>query len=159
MMGYLNMKAEMINPFLNAAIHVLRTMASVEAKPGKPFLKNDKKATGDITGIIGITGQISGSLSITFTLSCIEQIVGSMFGEEVHGMTDEIRDAVGELTNMISGDARNKLSELGINLKAALPTVISGMGHVVKHINAGPCIAIPFETLHGSFVVEVNFEG
>ncbi len=152
------MKVEMINPFLNAAVNVLSTMAFVEARPGKPFLKKDKTAIGDITGIIGITGETNGSLSITFSQACIEKVVGNMFGEAVDGITDEVRDAVGEITNMISGDARRKLDEMGINLKAALPTVISGPGHNIRHINNGPCVAIPFDTEFGSFLVEVNFD-
>lgn len=152
------MKVEMINPFLMASVNVLQTMAFMEVRPGKPFLKKDKKATGDVTGVIGITGDSNGSLSITFSQSCIEKIVGNMFGEEISGITDEVRDAVGEITNMISGDARRKLGETGINLTAAIPSVVSGPGHTIKHINPGPCIAIPFETDHGSFVIEVNFE-
>jgi len=152
------MKVELVNPFLAAAINVLRTMAFTEARAGKPFIKKDKKAVGDVTGIIGITGQATGSLSITFSQRCIENVVGNMFGEKIEGITDEVRDAVGEITNMISGDARRKLDEQGFNLKASIPTVISGSGHIIKHISPGPCVAIPFETDSGSFVVEVSLE-
>ena len=61
--GLTTMKVEYINPFLNATTNVLKTMAFTEAKPGKPYRKDDEAATGDITGIIGITGATEGSLS------------------------------------------------------------------------------------------------
>lgn len=51
------MKVEFISPFLESIINVLATMAKTEAKPDKPFLKSEKSAKGDVTGIIGLTGE------------------------------------------------------------------------------------------------------
>jgi chemotaxis protein CheX len=151
------MKVEYINPFLNATVNVLKTMAFTEAKPGKPYRKEAETASGDVTGIIGITGATEGSLSITFMESCICGIVTNMFGEEITTLDDEVKDAVGEITNMICGDARRELGEKGITLSAAIPSVISGKGHSIKHMTKGPAVAIPFDTSVGSFVVEVCF--
>lgn len=151
------MNVEYINPFLNATANVLKTMAFTEAKPGKPYRKDDQMAEGDVTGIIGITGATEGSLSITFSEASICGIVSNMFGEDMPEINDEVKDAVGEITNMICGDARRELGEKGINLSAAIPSVISGKGHTIKHMTKGPAIAIPFSTNAGSFVVEVCF--
>ena len=152
------MNVNFINPFLNAARDVIKTMAFVNCVPGKPFLKDDRKASGDVTGIIGITGDTEGSLSITFNQDCIENIVSNMIGEEVQGIDDQVRDAVGEITNMISGMARRELEQQGYLLRAAIPSVVSGQGHVIQHISPGPCVAIPFETEKGKFLVEVSFK-
>lgn len=151
------MNVEYINPFLKATANVLKTMAFTEATPGKPYLKKEAAAGGDISGVIGITGETEGSLSVSFSESCICHIVSNMFGEPVESINQEVEDAVGELTNMISGDARRELAEKGIVLKSAIPTVISGKNHTVKHMANGPAIAIPFETPGGSFLVEVCF--
>ncbi len=151
------MDVKYINPFLSATINVIKTMAFVEAKPGKPYLKENSTASGDVSGIIGLTGDNEGTLSITFSQSCIEAILTNMLGEKVSGINDEVRDAVGEITNMISGDARRVLDDEGLKLSAAIPTVISGAHHVISHISSGPTIAIPFDTEHGPFTVEVCF--
>jgi chemotaxis protein CheX len=151
------MDVEFINPFLGATIRVLKTMASTEARPGKPYVKKGENASGDVSGIIGITGDTKGSLSITFSADCIKAVVKNMLGEECQEINDEIKDAVGEITNMISGDARRELSQKGRDLNAAIPTVVSGPSHSIRHISSGPCIAIPFETHAGPFVVEVSF--
>ena len=73
-------------------------------------------------------------------------------------MNEEIRDAVGEIVNMISGQARQKLDELGRSLKAAIPTVITGKNHVIEHITTYPIIAVPFTSDKGEFAIEVCFE-
>jgi chemotaxis protein CheX len=69
-----NLKAEFIEPFLQASIHVLETMANLTPTPGKPELKVDDQAKGDITGIIGFTGPAEGSMSITFSEACFSPI-------------------------------------------------------------------------------------
>ena len=42
------MDVRFINPFLNGTVSVLKTMAFVEPKAGKPFLKKDSLARGDV---------------------------------------------------------------------------------------------------------------
>lgn len=151
------MDARLINPFLAATMHVLGTMAGIKPTPGKPFLKKDGAALGDVSAIIGITGVARGSMSLTFSESAIMAIVGNLLGTQVTEMDDEVRDAVGELTNMISGDARRRLSEDGLSLQGGIPTIVSGKNHSISHIHNGPRLAIPFTTPHGGFVVEVAF--
>lgn len=151
------MNVEYINPFLKSTVTVLKTMAFTDATAGRPYIKKEAMAAGDVSGIIGITGETEGSLSVSFSEPCICHIVSNMFGESVTAINHEVEDAVGELTNMISGDARREMAEKGIVLKAAIPTVISGKNHTIKHMAKGPAVAIPFETAGGSFLVEVCF--
>ncbi len=149
------MDVRFVNPFLQGTAHVLKTMAFIDPIAGKPFLKKDRVATGDVSGIIGLTGDAKGSLALSFTESCIFAILSNMLGETYTEINDEILDAVGELTNMISGDARKRLEAEGLIITAAIPTIISGKNHTIKHIVNGPSIIIPFSTAHGSFVVDV----
>jgi len=152
------MDADLINPFINATTNVLATMAYVQCKVGKPYLKKDDKAKGDVTGVIGLTGDSNGTIAVTFDQGSILKIVSNMFGEEMTELNHEVADAVGELVNMISGQARRELEELGRLFHAAIPTVISGQGHCVTHYTDGPKIAIPFTTEGGSFIIEVCLE-
>ena len=152
------MDVKYINPFIAATVHVLDTTAHIETKAGKPFIKRDKIARGDVTGVIGLTGRMRGTVSVSFSETCILSIVSGMFGEEMKEMNEEIRDAVGEISNMISGQARRKLEEDGLSLSAAIPTVIMGKDHSLSHITTYPVIAIPFQTAKGEFTIEVSFE-
>ena len=47
------MDIKLVNPFLEATVNVLNTMAFTEATAGKPYLKKKKEASGDVTGTIG----------------------------------------------------------------------------------------------------------
>ena len=154
----MTMKSDWINPFLEATVHVLKTMASTEPIPGKPHIKDGCAATGDVSGIVGIIGDAEGSLCITFTKECILFVISQMFGEEQKEINEDVKDAVGELTNMISGDSRRRLEEIGYHFLGAVPCVISGQGHEIKHITKGPVLSIPFSTQAGPFNVEVCFK-
>jgi hypothetical protein len=78
-----------------------------------------------------------------------------MLGEPLTEATQEVFDGVGELTNMISGVARTHLEKEGMEVYAAIPSVVYGKNHTLNHILKAPSIVIPFETDEGSFVVDV----
>lgn len=152
------MKAEYINPFLNGTINVLKMMAMVDPKPEKPFVKKDKKAIGDVSGVIGLTGETRGVVVVSFSKACALAVISSMLGTSYTELTDEVRDAVGEITNMISGDARRALAELGANFEAGIPNVIVGKGHEITSMCQGPCVAIPFTINNEKMTVEASFD-
>ena len=153
------MNVEFINPFLQAIINVLKTMAKFEVKPGNPFIKTHEVASGDVSGIIGMASpQAKGTLAVTFTESVILEITNRMLGEELKEIDDTVIDMVGEITNMVTGGAKMQLSEKGYRFEMALPTVISGKGHVVHHKSKSPIISVPFTTEAGDFFIEICFE-
>jgi chemotaxis protein CheX len=150
---------KIINPFISATLNVLETMAFVKSKAEKPYLKKDNVAKGDVSGIVGFTGETNGTVFITFDEPCIVKVVSNMFGEQINEINDEIKDAVGELTNMISGQARKELEEIGKVFQGGIPSVVSGENHELKPMTKGPKIAIPFKTEFGSFTIEVVLDG
>ncbi len=152
------MDANLVNPFIDGTLNVLETMAFTKARAGRPYLKKDQVALGDVSAVIRLTGEARGTISVSFTEQSILAIVTNMFGEEMKEINNEIKDAVGEITNMISGQARQKLEELGKSLKAEIPSVIAGNNHTIDHITTSQIIAIPFETDNGTFTIEVCFK-
>ena len=150
---------KIINPFINATLNVLETMAFIKSKAEKPYLKKDNVAKGDVSGIVGFTGETNGAVFITFDESCIVKVVSNMFGEQLNEINDDIKDAVGELTNMISGQARKELEEIGKVFQGGIPSVVSGKNHELRPMTKGPKIAIPFRTAFGSFTIEVALDG
>jgi chemotaxis protein CheX len=145
-------------PFIKATVDVLSTMAKITPKPGKPYVKKDNTAHGDVTGIVGITGEKNGTLSVTFTKTSAVAIVQGMLGGDIEDLVNDVKDAVGEITNMISGQARRGLAELGMNFQSSTPTVIMGTNHSISHVSGGPIMAVPFSTPSGEFTVEFSME-
>ncbi len=149
------MDVRFINPFLDGTAEVLTKMARLKPVAGKPFAKTNDSAYGDVSGIIGMTGDAIGSLALTFSEDCIIGIVSNMLGESYTEISREVMDAVGELTNMISGASRKTMEKDNLKVFAAIPTVVFGKNHTIRHVVQGPSIVIPFKTECGDFVIDV----
>ena len=152
------MKAEYINSFIKATIRVLHTMAEVRTRAKKPYLKKDDLATGDVSTIVGLTCQSTGTFSISFAEACILRIASNIFGEELKELDRESIEVAGEIANMISGQARQEIERLGLLLDGAIPSIFFGKGHTIYHMTEGPKIAIPFIMEEGVFTMEVCFD-
>ncbi len=152
------MDAALVNPFIEGALHILDTTAFVKVKPETPFLKRNRVAQGDISGLIEITGDLSGSASITFTKKSILGIVSAMFGEEMTELNEEIHDAVGELSNMVAGHVTTKIAEMDKKVKVKFAEVKTGIDHEIPHIEGAEYVlALPFQTTKGKVVIEVSY--
>jgi chemotaxis protein CheX len=131
-----------------------------KAKAGQPFFKQDSSAKGGIAGVIGFTnpkGKSGGTMSLTFPAATVLGIVSAMIYEDQKEMNDAVSAAVGDLTKMISGQVHKGLVAKGMVFDGAIPSVITGNGHVIRHVSTRALLAIPFETQHGPLMVEVCF--
>lgn len=153
------MNVEFINPFLSSLINVLSTMAQTQLKPGKPRIKTDEKACGDVSGLIGMVGpQTRGSFSITFDEQLALTIMERMLGERPDSINEEVTDMVGEITNMVTGGAKNLLGQKGFDFDMATPIVVSGKEHTITHKSQGKKILMPFTCDAGNANIEVSFD-
>ncbi|OBQ54838.1 chemotaxis protein CheX [Halodesulfovibrio spirochaetisodalis] len=153
----MNSDVTFAKPFISATSSVLSTMAGITPVPGTPFVKKDDIACGDVSAIIGLTGEKHGSISVTFTKKCAVALVRAMLGDDIQDIIADTKDAVGEICNMISGQARAGLSEMGFKFDGSTPSIIMGDAHTVTHVTASPVIAVPFTTDHGEFTIEFSF--
>lgn len=150
-----SMNVNFINPFIEATLDVLKITAGIEAEKDFAFVKDDDDALGEITGILPITGDThSGSFAITFPEEVYLKIVSSMLGEEYSEINEENRDGIAEMCNQIYGNARVPLNEEGFGLGSAIPKVVEGLGHKVKHMAMGTVLAVYFKTEFGTFTIE-----
>lgn len=153
------MNAEFVNPFIAGLLNVMETMAQTKLTPGKPKRKEDEVAKGDISGLIGMVGpQVKGSLSITFDENLALTIMERMVGERPESLDAEVGDMVGEVTNMICGNAKRDLSEKGYDFGMATPVVVSGKDHTISHQVDGPKIILPFLCDDGQAYLEICFD-
>lgn len=152
-----NINVEFINPFIEATRTVLGTMASLQVERKKLFLKDDYNMYGDISGVMGLSGAATGSVVISLPTKLAIEVVSTMLGEEpVAEITPAISDGVGEIINMISGQAKASLTKTKYHFQISLPTVVMGTNHQITHKQGTPNIVVVFETEKGNtFAIQV----
>ncbi len=60
------MKAKYINPFLQASLNLFRNYLGVECATSAPYLNPDPKNLDEVSGIIGLAGETSGAVVLSF---------------------------------------------------------------------------------------------
>lgn len=142
-----------ISPFISSVQNVFTTMLQLPTTPGDPRVKADSDPSHEITGLIGLSGDVTGAVALGFSRVTAERIVALFCGMEIDSENPDFGDAVGELVNMVSGNAKGQFT--GKNVSISCPSVIIGEGHRVANQSQHPAVVIPFETDCGEVSVEI----
>jgi chemotaxis protein CheX len=148
---------EFINPFVAATLQTLEVMASSRPTRGNPFVKTDRATQGDISGVIQFAGDATGCVAVTFPSSLAAAIYSRMVGEAIEEPGEEVRDAVGEIANMVAGGAKAVLAEKGLAVRIAVPNIVVGKNHTIAHRGDGPYLVVPFRLDDETFWLELSF--
>ncbi len=138
------MDVRYMNPFIVATQVVFRTMLGINVKMGKPILKQTRRTSGDVTGIMGLAGDQRGTLCISFRKNGALFIYNTLMGDGCQEINEDVIDAIGELTNIISGQARKEFERQNLHLKAAIPMVVVGNDVEMNFITTLPIVSLPF---------------
>ncbi len=145
-----------VNPFILSTIETFRKMLNKDIKPGKVAIKNDSTYTYDVSGVIGLSGEAQGSICLSFPKVIALRVVSAFIGTEIKIVGVEVADAIGELANIIAGNAKQHLTQF--NLSISLPKVIMGTGHKIASQRGVPTIIVPFSSSLGEFAMEVSLK-
>jgi len=147
---------ELLNPFISASQSVLKDLAQITTKMGKPYLKTPDYEGKVLAIIIGITGELRGQVifSMTEEIACI---IASkmMMGMPVAELNDMAKSAVSELTNMILGNAATVFSTKGIIVDITPPNLCIG-SNLSFSVSDAKTICIPIEQEDNTTLMELN---
>jgi chemotaxis protein CheX len=133
-----------VNCFIQGANHVFKTMLDLELSHNEPYIKDTNRSSADVTGVMGFTGDKRGTMAFSLTTSGAVAIYERLMHERFNNVSSEIIDAMGELTNIISGQARKELEALDLHLMGHVPLIFVGQGVSVTLATKGKIIVIPF---------------
>jgi len=145
-----------VNPFVVSTIETFEKMLSSEAKPGKVMLKANANFSYDVSGVIGLSGEAQGSICLSFPKLIALKVTSKLIGQEIKIVADEVADCIGEIANIIAGNAKQHLTQF--NLSISLPKVIIGKDHVIASLKGIPTIVVPFSSSIGDFAMEVSLK-
>lgn len=153
------MDAAIINPFVESTVEVAETMAQLSVAIGKAQLKENNNAQGEVTGIIELASQKHhGSLAITFEKAALLLVYKKMLGETLESLDDSALDLAGEITNMVCGSAKQKLSLNGYDFDLTQPSILTGKNYQVEHKWGGPVLTLPLQLDEGIIYIEVSLK-
>lgn len=121
------MKAEHINPVFKAAHEVFQNMFGVNLNKGKLRIEEDIISNNNVNVSIGVTGDLKGTILFSFPEKMALNIVEEMAGMEIKEFDKFVASAIGELANIISGNAMSNFSEKDYNCDIVPPQITTGV--------------------------------
>ena len=148
------MNVEYINPFLKSTVSVFNTMLNCKLERGTPYLKNGTQPQHEVSGVIGLSGKALGTVVLGLSREAAISATEALLQERPAEINGDVTDAVGELVNIIAGNAKAALEHL--EMSVSLPTVITGKNHCVEFPTRVTPISIPFTSPWGEITVDVG---
>jgi chemotaxis protein CheX len=146
------MDVRYINPFIEAVRSVFATMIHIDVTLGTPHV-SEVLPRYDISGIIGLSGDVVGSVVLSFPAPVAMIVIGKFAGGDYPVTSPDFADALGEIVNMISGAAKAKFE--GKNVSMSTPSVVVGAGHTLARPTRTICISLPCKVYCGDFSIDI----
>jgi chemotaxis protein CheX len=109
------------------------------------------------TGVVQITGAWQGAIMVRCSSPLAQAIAASMFGVEPDcSSPDEVRDALGEMVNVIAGNFK---ALLPVGCQLSMPTVVEGRDYQLAVPGSSAVMNLRMETTGRPFEVGVLIQG
>ena len=115
---------------LDATVNeVFRTMLGVTCHR----FEEGKTAAGEsVTAVVGFGGILSGACVLRLDAKSAMEIASRLTGTPFGEVEDTVKDAVGEMANMLAGAWKSKIPELASHCGLSLPAVITGQNYELR---------------------------
>ncbi len=142
-----------------ATRNVFATMLGAEPHPREAYQADGILPQSDVTGMIGLAGEAAASLSLHCSAEQARAFAARLLGMEPDSpiSDDDVRDAVGEIVNMIAGDIKTAIAHEH-RLELALPSVVIAEKCEVQ-VKSPSVFILPFDDPDGCFSMAFVLEG
>lgn len=146
------MNVKFIKPFVEAAYEVLKVEAGVSVTRGGISLQKSAHTTNDVTVIISMVGQVEGVVFYGMSEQTAINIVSNIIGQPFEEFDELAQSGIGELGNVITGQASRRLFEAGFEADISPPTLLQGKDVIISTLDFQRLL-VPLETELGSFEI------
>ncbi len=148
------MRAEIINPFLQAASEVLESELGSPPQRGAIGLQRSAYTSDEVTAVVAVTGEVAGMVLFAMTESTARAMVSKIMGQDFPELDALAQSGIAEIGNVITGRASCLLSEAGFTSDLAPPMLIVGRGSMISTLDVQRLV-IPMETEFGQVEIQV----
>ena len=116
---------------------------------------------GHVAGSVGFIGRVSGVVFLYSTNSFARNMTSSLLGLtdlEIEG-DEMVNDAMGELSNMVVGHLKSRLSDRGMPCVLTIPSIVRGNHFTIEPVSSTERRIFFFNCDGRQLVVEVLLKG
>jgi chemotaxis protein CheX len=129
------MKDEFANPFLQATKDVFRQMLGLEIERGETVLIENIIVGNEVNVMIGVVGELTGTVTYSFSKFTALEMVKSMAGMDINELDIFATSALGEVGNIVSGNAVRYLENANCHCDIVPPQIILSENKSISFTN------------------------
>ena len=137
---------EYVQPFIEGCQEVFRDLCRTEVEAKRAFFVTveEFETDWDVSGIIGLSGEASGAVALSFKESTAFKITKILTGKDYTSIERDVTDVVGEIVNIIVGNVKNIFEEKH-RIAITMPSIVKGNSHaIVWPTGSARIMCIPF---------------
>jgi chemotaxis protein CheX len=143
-------------PLVAAACLALRECAGTEAVVRAVSWQTFSQTRADVTAVLRLRGASEGALTLSCPLPTAAALAGRMLNEVAQDPDEAlVRDCLGELANVIAGQAKALLAGTPYHFAFSTPSVGTGVGPEIWPRPGGECLVIAFDSDVGDVVLRL----
>lgn len=147
-----------LEQFITAAtLDVFASMVFIEITPERGTEEITCLIQSDLSSIIGLAGDLKGILSVQCPAEVAMGVTGAMLGLEITELGEDVKDAIGEIANMIAGGLKESLAAAGKKIELAIPTTAIGKSIRTGGLSGSQRMLVSFASSLGHFGVELRY--
>nr|OCA00954.1 CheC-like family protein [Leptospira interrogans serovar Copenhageni/Icterohaemorrhagiae] len=150
----MQIRAELVNPFLEAATIVFRDVLKTDLIRGKIGIKDNPETNLELSIVIGVIGTFNGEVVYGLNYDAAYKIAGVLMpGMSEQEIKNEYKDILGEIANMTTGNAMNIFASSGQSIEITAPNIVDSKSETLK-IPRKPSLGISLFSKFGKLDVK-----
>lgn len=147
-----------ITSIVESTTEVFSRMISIELDKNPAHKSESDLQQCQIMAMVGLAGRSIGILSFHCTPQTGIIITSNMLGTPVTTLDDDVKDAVGEVANMIAGNFKTRMSRRGQSFDLSVPTVVVGEKFSTRTMTDAPTVVLQFQGGGHTVFVKLNYK-
>ncbi|AFS79566.1 CheC-like family protein [Gottschalkia acidurici 9a] len=148
------MKVEYINSFYKAIQDIFKLMLDLDVERGELQVADEMISGKDANVMLGVTGDLKGTVFFSFTKDMTLEMVKIMSGMDMDEIDKFVSSAIGEVVNIVGGNALIDLNSYSCTCDITPPQIILGEYKSIS-MSDNKAILIPLKTSIGEFDVNI----
>ena len=148
----------MVGALVDVTKDIFTTMLDRSVEFGAPTYTGPQP-TANVVATVGFAGTLSGYVSLCVSKEAAFEIAQALLGSSAEEAHDHVRDAAGEMANMIAGSVRTQMTDKGETLGISTPIVTVGTDFSTAALRDVSQAVCPFKMGPHSLFVYLVLQG
>jgi chemotaxis protein CheX len=145
----------LLEPFIEATRTALGEMAGTEVVVQAVYQTSTPRAWGDLAAVVGLRSATDATLVLSFPTRTAAALAGRILAGVTQDVDENlIRDCLGEIANVVAGQAKTMLAGGPYRFAFALPRVIDDAQEWPPPQGLD-CLVVAFQSDPGEFVLQL----